>query len=121
MAMKREVSLGVGLATAALVYAVYQKAMPPLIDVRAGEPGDQHAASTERAAAWTATAVVAGISLLSKDPTVFVIGGSTVIVMSWLHRHANNVNPMGGSGVMPSSRVLMDDANMAGAGYSPSP
>jgi hypothetical protein len=120
MALKREVSLGVGLATAALVWGIYNSATPAMVDIRMGEPGDTHLASTERTATWTATAVVAGISLLAKDPTVFVLGGSMVVVLAWWHRHANNINPVAGSSVLPSSRDTMN-AELAGvsAGYSP--
>jgi len=120
MALKREVSLGVGLATAALVWGTYQTALPSVTDVRVGEPGDRHIAATERTATWTSAAIVAGISLISKDPTVFVLGGSMIVVLAWWHRHANQTNPMVGSSVLPSSRTTMDQANNGvSAGYSP--
>jgi hypothetical protein len=37
-----------------------------------------------------AAAAVAGVSLLSKDPTVFVLGGGMIVALSWWHRHANH-------------------------------
>src|SRR6185369_13477202 len=78
MALKREVSLGVGLATAALVWGIYNSALPSIADVRVSQPDDPDAAAVERAATWTAAAAVAGVSLISRDPTVFVLGGSMV-------------------------------------------
>jgi hypothetical protein len=120
MALKREVSLGVGLATAALVYAVYSRALPTLADVRAGAPADVQAGKSEKSAAWTATAVVAAVSLLSRDPTVFIIGGASVVGLSWLHRHANFVNPSQGAASMPTSRTVHNDLLNANAGYTPS-
>jgi len=96
MALKREVSLAVGLATVALVYGIYQVSLPSIADVRANEPDDRTLDQTERTAAWTAAAAVAGISLLAKDPTVFVLGGTTVVALSWLHKHGNMFDPFRG-------------------------
>lgn len=90
MALKREVSLGVGLATAALVWGIYNAALPSLAETRVSAPHDVDLAATERAATWTAAAAVAGVSLLSKDPTVFVLGGGMVIALAWWHRHSNH-------------------------------
>jgi hypothetical protein len=90
MALKREVSLGVGLATAALVWGIYNSALPSVAEARVSSPHDSDLSGTERAAAWTAAAAVAGVSLLSRDPTVFVLGGGMIVVLSWWHRHANH-------------------------------
>jgi len=91
-----EVSIGVGLAVGTVVYGIYQGALPPVADVRSLDAHNQDVAASERMAGWTAAAVVAGISLLAKDGTVFIIGGSMVIAMSLRHRHANAVNPVEG-------------------------
>jgi hypothetical protein len=100
--LKPEVSLGVGLATAALVYSIYSNATPTLLDLRAGAPHDPDVDSAERAASWTAAGTVAAVSLIARDPTIFIIGGSMVIVMAWLHRHANAVDPDTGRASMPA-------------------
>lgn len=94
--LKPEVSLPVGLATGALVWAIYQGALPPLVDTRVVEPGDRDLAGAERSATWTAAAIVSGISLIAKDPTVFVLGGSLVVAMAWLHRYSAQINPATG-------------------------
>lgn len=117
--MSRETSLGVGLATAALVWGVYQTALPSVADVRVGDPGDKDVAAAERAATWTAAAVVAGVSLLAKDPTVFVVGGSMAVILAWWHRHANHYDATQGTAMMPSSRAVQAQTMAAGAGYSP--
>lgn len=95
-----EVSLGVGLATAALVWGVFNSALPSLAEARVTDQGDRDLESAERTAAWTATAIVAGISLISKDATVFVLGGAMIVGLSWLHRHANMVHPALGKATM---------------------
>lgn len=91
--MKPEVSIGVGLATGAVVASVYFNALPPMVDVRVGPPQDQDVAAARKAAAWTSAGIVAGISLIAKDPTVFAVGAAAVIVFDWWYRHANAVDP----------------------------
>lgn len=103
--LKPEVSLTVGLATAAMVYGVYMNALPPVIDIRSTNQSDPQVASTEKTAAWTSAAVVAGVSLIAKDPTVFVLGGSMVVALAWWYRHANEVNPEFGVAVPTGDRL----------------
>lgn len=103
--LKPEVSITVGLAVGALVYGVYSNALPTVADIRVGQAADPDVAAAEQLAAWTSAAVVAGVSLIAKDPTVFIIGGSMVIALSWWHRHANHVNPLTGL----ASMAGMDD------------
>jgi hypothetical protein len=117
MALKPEISLGVGLATATVVYGIYMNALPPVVDLRATPANDDQVASTEKAAAWTAAAVVAGISLIAKDATVFIIGGAMIVALSWWNKHANMVNPEFGLAV-PKADMLpeqFDDSQMSNA------
>lgn len=94
--LKPEVSLGVGLATAAIVGAVYFNATPTLAEVRVGRPGDDDLDAARKVAAWTSGGVVAAISLLAKDPTVFILGAGMTVALDWWYRHANNVDPRSG-------------------------
>jgi hypothetical protein len=96
MSLKPESSLMVGLATATVVYGIYQSALPNLADVRSLDAKNGDVAASERLASWTAAGVVAGISLLAQDMTVFVIGSVMVTGMAWWHRHANEVSPLTG-------------------------
>lgn len=93
MALRPEVSLPTSLATAAVVWAVYNSALPPVADVRVNGMHDPHIASSERLAAWTAAGIVGGISLIARDSNVFIVGGAMIVALSWWHRHANAVNP----------------------------
>jgi hypothetical protein len=92
MGFKPEVSLAVALATATVVYAIHQNATPNLADVRSLESNNSDVQSAERTASWVSAGVVAGISLLAKDATIFIIGGSMVIAMAWMTRHADQVD-----------------------------
>lgn len=94
MALKAETSLFVGLTTATIVYGIYQGALPTLADVRTVEPNNTDLQSAEKTATWTAAAVVAGVSLLARDATVFIMGGTMLVALSWLHRYSDQVNPL---------------------------
>lgn len=110
MALRSEVSIGMGLAVAALVYGVYSNVTPNMADIRAAEPGNGDVDSTRKQAAWMSAGVVSGVSLIAKDPTIFVIGGSMVIALDWFHRHANEVDPRTGrAAVLPEADDGMDD------------
>jgi hypothetical protein len=99
MSLKPNESIMAGLAITALVYGVYSNATPTITEIRAAKPGDTDVEASRKMAAWTAGAVVAGVSLIAKDSTIFIIGGSAVIVVDWWHRHANAVDPRTGRAV----------------------
>jgi hypothetical protein len=84
------------VATATLVYGIYVNALPSVADIRAGDVGNADIAGSEKLAAWASAGTVAAISLIAKDPTIFIIGGATMLLLSWAHRHANLVNPLTG-------------------------
>ena len=82
----------VGALTAAVVYGIFQLNAPNLADVKAAPSGNPVAHSSVKTAAWTATIVTAGLSLLAKSPTIFVIGGVMTIIETWKYHHANVVD-----------------------------
>lgn len=113
--MKAEASLGMGLATGVVVFSIYSHAMPSVVDHRVGDANDADAGSAERTARWLAAGTVAAISLIAKDPTVFVIGGGIVVALSVWHRYANMLDPVSGSiqaptGAMGGAMVSVDTA-----------
>ncbi len=91
--LRPEVSLPTSIATGAVVWAIYNSALPTVADVRVGGQNDQHIESVERLAAWTSAGVVGAISLIAQDPNVLIVGGAMIVALSWWHRHANAVNP----------------------------
>jgi hypothetical protein len=94
--LKPEQSLGVGLATATMVYAIYANATPTIADIRVAKPGDNDINASRKMASWTAAFFVSGISLITKDVTIFTIGALSIVAIDWWHRHANEVNPATG-------------------------
>jgi hypothetical protein len=93
MALKPEVSLTVGLATAAVVYGIFNINMPSTADVRAAQPGNQAVETSRKISTWTAAGLVGAISLIAHDPTIFVIGGAMLVVLDFTHRTANATSP----------------------------
>ena len=116
--MKAETSVIAGLATATLVYAVYSNATPTVADIRVAKPHDADIEASRKLAAWTSAAIVAGISLVAKDGTIFVMGGVMVIALDWWHRHANEVNPMVGRATAPDAiPVSTEESDPSAYGY----
>lgn len=87
-----EAMLG-SLALSTFVVGVYTVALPHAVDIRASAENDGHVASTEKTAAWISAGAVSGLSILLRDPTMFIMGSLTIVGLSWWYRHANTVNP----------------------------
>lgn len=97
--LKPNEEIQVGALTAAVVYGIFQLNAPNLADVRATEAGGQNAShihGSVKTAAWTAAVVTAGLALLAKSPTIFVIGGVMTVAESWKFYHANAISPHDG-------------------------
>jgi hypothetical protein len=90
--MKPEAEVSIGLATAVFAYGAYQMALPSTADIRSLEPNNRDIQASERTAAWVAAGGVALVSLMLKSPTIFTIGGLSVIASSWMARHADQVS-----------------------------
>jgi hypothetical protein len=101
MALKPDVSLPIALGTAAVVWGVYSHFMPSVADVKAAQPNNKNMNSTRREATVMSAAVVGGISLLTHDPTIFIVGGAMVVALDLAHRHANVSHPVTGQ-LVPS-------------------
>lgn len=114
-------SVAVGLGAMALVWGIYGQVVPKVADLRVSSANDRDAAAAEKAARWASGGAVVALSLITRDPTVFILGGSAVVLFSWLHRHANAVDPMTKTPIIPSSRAVVHAADGLPAGYSPSP
>jgi hypothetical protein len=91
--LKPEVSLPIAAATATIVFGIFQTTNPSVAETRVTQPGNPALDSSRKTATWISATVVAGISLLAADPTIFIVGGAMVVVMDFTHRHANAVNP----------------------------
>lgn len=114
---KPEISIGVGLATMTMVYGVYQHALPPIADIRVAQQKDHDIEAAEKSASWIAAAIVAGVSLITRDATVFVMGGGMLIAMSWWHKHADQVDPISGIASMVGMGATREEATTGDMTY----
>lgn len=113
--LKPDTSVVVGVSTAALVGFVYSYGLPNVATMQATTPQDGNIEAGRKKAAWTGAAVVAGISLLTKDKTVFVIGGATLIALDWHARLANAAHPSDQKIISNEDYAPSHDASMAPA------
>lgn len=115
MALAPNISVPAALALGVAVYGIFQVNLPSITEVRAADMGNSHVESSERAATWESAGLVATISLIAKDPTIFLVGGAFTIALAWKYRHANMVHPGTGKATGPLSTMgSMAAAQMSG-------
>lgn len=121
MALRPEVSLPVALATGTVVYTIYNQGLPGQADMRAhGAVGDGTLQTVRKQQLWTAAAVVAGISLIAKDATVFIVGGAMVVGLDWITRANIFTNPLtGGIDINPFDAVEKPSTMADGSDEAP--
>lgn len=103
MALRAEVSLPIALATGAVVYGIFQTMLPPVAEAKVTQPNNRHLQTTRRTATVAALAVCGGISLMARDPSIFVVGGTLAVVLDVVHRHADAVHPATGQMTAPAT------------------
>lgn len=89
-------SMTIALATAVGVLAVYGMKIGPVADVHASESGDISINSSIRKAGWESILLVAGMTLLSRDLNVAILGGAAIIAEHVLYLHADLASPATG-------------------------
>jgi len=87
--LKPEHELLISGTTAAIVYGIFTLNVPNLADIRADEPGNKNTYKTVNTAMVTSAAVVTAIALLSKSPTVFIVGGAITLLEGWKYHFHN--------------------------------
>lgn len=111
MALKPEYSVMSGLAVGAVVFAIHSNFTPDMADIQALPSGTKDIDSAERKATYLSAGIVAGISLLAKDPTIFVIGSVVTVAMAFMTRHANYSDGTVGKYLSPSESSQAGSAN----------
>jgi hypothetical protein len=91
--LKPEGSITLGAAVAAMTYGVYSYSLPSMATVQATLPHDEAIESGRKRAAWTSAIVVSAVALMTRDKTVFTLGGLMIVALDWHARHANAVHP----------------------------
>lgn len=80
----------VGATAITLVFAIFNNGVPSYADIRADQPGNINTHKSIKMAAITAIAAVGSLSLIAKSPTVFTIGGATILYETWKNHYANH-------------------------------
>jgi hypothetical protein len=91
-----ENSIIVALATAALVLGIYNMKVGPVADVHSTDAGDGNLAASVKKAGWEAMVAVAGVTLLTNDANIAILGGAAIIAEELSYRHAMMTNPASG-------------------------
>jgi hypothetical protein len=109
MKLKPGESLLVAVLTALGVYTIFQHTVPNLADVRASMPGgaaSQNTFKSVKMATFESAALVVGVAVIARDPTVYVLGGLVTAVEAWKYHAANAMDGKG--------NVLAPGANVTG-------
>lgn len=80
-AFKPENSLIAGFAVVGLVIANYNLHNGSGVSNRATDANHPVAQSANKTAGWTSLALVAGVSLIAKDPNIFILGTAAIIAL----------------------------------------
>lgn len=100
--LKPENSLVAGLAVVGLVTADYALHVGSVGTVHMTDANNDAAEALRKKAGWSAFALVAGVSLLARDPNIFILGSATIIVWEASIRHSLMANPDTGKIELPA-------------------
>lgn len=118
MALRPEASIGTGLAVSAIVYSIHSNFTPSIADMQGLPAGNADVDGAERKATWLSAGVVAGVSLLAKDPTIFVMGSIATVALAFFSRHATWTDTKAGPAVASPGQSVPTSANDTAVGPS---
>lgn len=102
MALAPEASVLGGLAVGGLVIGIHQSAKPSQSDLQALPAGTPDMDRANKTATWLSVVAVSGISLLARDPGIFLIGSAATIAMKLWSDHSINTESIMGRYLSPS-------------------
>lgn len=91
--LKPEGSVLTGIATGVLVYAIYDRSLPDAATMHATTANDINIDAGRKKATITSAGVLAGITLITRDVNVFILGGVVLAALDFHARHANVSSP----------------------------
>lgn len=91
--LKPEGSTMAGLATIGAVFAVYQLNVGNVSSAAATDANHPVLNNSRKKAGYTSLALVAALTLITKDANVGILGGGTIIAMELSYRHGIMANP----------------------------
>lgn len=127
-----ENSIITALATAGLVFAIYNMKLGPVADLHATDANDPNMRASIKKAGWAAVLGVGAMTLLAGDLNIAILGGGAIIYEELTNRHAlmaspstgqitvtpASYQPMGGQVQPVGSTALSGFASVNGIGAS---
>lgn len=110
--LKPDGSIAIGIATGVMVYAVYDRSLPSMAVMNATPAHDINIEAARKTAALTSAAVLAGVTLLTRDVNVFILGSAVLVALDWHSRIANVRSPETGQ------LVSAGGMGLSGQGYA---
>ena len=108
--LKPEGSVMAGVATVGLVYGVYQLNVGSVSQAHATDANHPVLETSRRKAGYTALILVAGLTLITRDANLGILGGSTIIAMEISYRHGIMANPLSGQLENPNPAAAYEPA-----------
>jgi hypothetical protein len=87
----------ISMATAGGVLVIYAGKIGPVADVQSSLPGDPSVNASIKKAGWESIALVAAMTLLSRDLNVAILGFGAVVLEHVLYLHGEMASPADGS------------------------
>jgi hypothetical protein len=110
--LKPEGSVMAGIATVAAVYGVYQLNCGSVAEVQLTTPNHTALEQSKVKAGYEALVLVAGLSLLTRDANIGILGGLTIIAMEINYRHAIMAHPETGKMIPPAASAYEPAQNV---------
>lgn len=82
-----------GLATVGTVFAIYQLNVGNVSMAASTDANHPITENSRKKAGYMALAVVAGLTLVTKDANIGILGGGSIIAMELAYRHAIMADP----------------------------
>jgi hypothetical protein len=91
--LKPDASTMAGLATVGVVFSIYQLNVGSVAQATATDSNHPVLNSSRKKAGYTALALVAGLTLITKDANVGILGAGTICAMELSYRYGIMANP----------------------------
>lgn len=105
MALAPEASILGGLAVAGVVVGIHQVAKPSQADIQALPAGTPDIERANRTATWLSVLAVSGVSLMARDPGIFILGSAATVGMKLWSDHSNFTESVMGRYLSPSEAM----------------
>lgn len=111
--LKPDASVAAGAATIGAVVGIYQLNIGTVATAHLSDANMPAAETSRKKAGYTALVLVSGLTLITKDANVAILGGATIIAMELSYRHAIMAHPLTGKLTPPDSSSYQPvDASM---------